>query len=99
MARVAVSDVLAERVTPLVRIRGLAETPQGILERMREHAVPGVQVAVIEAGEISWTAGYGELERGSERRVDERSLFQAASISKPVTAFAVCRTERLKPHR
>jgi CubicO group peptidase (beta-lactamase class C family) len=76
---------------PLVHIRGLAETPQGILERMREHGVPGVQVAVIEAGEIRWTAGYGELEKGSGRRVDERSLFQAASISKPVTAFAVLR--------
>lgn len=91
MARVAVFDVLAERVTPLVRIHGLATPPQGILERMREHAVPGVQVAVIKAGEMSWTAGYGELEQGSGHFVDDRSLFQAASISKPVTAFAVLR--------
>jgi CubicO group peptidase (beta-lactamase class C family) len=86
-----VSDVLAARITPLVRIDGFAEPRQGILERMREHAVPGVQVAVIEAGEVSWSAGYGELEKGSGRVVDERSLFQAASISKPVTAFAVLR--------
>lgn len=55
MTLVAIADALAERVTPLVRIRGLAQASQGILERMREHAVPGLQVAVIEAGTIdSW---------------------------------------------
>lgn len=91
MSRLGISHVLAERVTPLVRIREMTQAPQGIVDRMREHAVPGLQVAVIETGGVSWAAGYGELERGTGRVVDDRSLFQAASISKPVTAFAVLR--------
>src|SRR5438876_229352 len=76
---------------PIVRVRGRPSGPWTIEDRMRHHDVPGVQIAVIEGGEVAWTAGYGELERGSGRCVDERSRFQAASISKPVTALAVLR--------
>ena len=91
MSRLEASELLANAVTPLVRISGFDERPQGILERMQAHGVPGVQVAVIEGEEITWSAGYGELEKDSGRPVGARSLFQAASISKPVTALAVMR--------
>jgi len=91
MRRLEASELLANAVTPLVPINGLDERPQGILERMQAHGVPGVQVAVIENDEITWSAGYGELERDSGRPAEARSLFQAASISKPVTALAVLR--------
>jgi CubicO group peptidase (beta-lactamase class C family) len=47
---------------------------------MRFHHVPGVSVAVVRAGKIVWAKGYGDA------TVD--TLFQAASISKPVTALA-----------
>jgi len=91
MRRLEASELLANAVTPLVPISGLDERPQGILERMQAHGVPGVQVAVIENDEITWSAGYGELEKDSDRPAEARSLFQAASISKPVTALAVLR--------
>ncbi|MCP5117739.1 MAG: beta-lactamase family protein, partial [bacterium] len=59
-----------------------------IAELMEEHNVPGVSVAVIDNGEIAWTKGYGVLETGAAQKVNAETLFQAASISKPVTAAA-----------
>ncbi len=52
---------------------------------------PGISVAVIRNFEIHWTRGYGIADVATGRRVDARTRFQAASISKPVTAFAVMR--------
>lgn len=51
------------------------------IDRIRQsHNVPAVSVAVIEAGRIGWARTYG----GG----DTDTLFQAASISKPVSAMA-----------
>lgn len=62
-----------------------------LAERMATYGVPGVSIAVIDGGEIAWARGYGLLEAGGSAPVTERTLFQAASISKPVTALAVMR--------
>jgi CubicO group peptidase (beta-lactamase class C family) len=64
---------------------------RSIEERMRYHRVPGVSVAVINDGRIEWARGWGEAEAGSGIRVDTATLFQAASISKPVAAVAALR--------
>jgi CubicO group peptidase (beta-lactamase class C family) len=58
-----------------------------ISERMEEHRTPGVSIAVIRAGKIVFAKGYGMAETGG-RAVDTETLFQAASISKPVAAMA-----------
>src|SRR5262245_19166223 len=56
---------------------------------MERHEVPGVSVAVIEKYEILWADGFGRLAATRDDRVRSTSLFQAASISKPITALAV----------
>ncbi len=63
--------------------------PFSLEDLMKRCGVPGVSVTVIKDFEIHWTKGYGiaDVETGSE--VNEGTLFQAASISKPVTAMAV----------
>jgi CubicO group peptidase (beta-lactamase class C family) len=58
-------------------------------DRMRELKVPGVSVAVFENGRIAWTRGWGMADVSEGRRVEADTRFQAASISKPVTAAAV----------
>ena len=58
-----------------------------IQERMEHYGVPGVSIAVIHNGKIEWSNTYGVTEKGSESLVTENTLFQAASISKPVTAY------------
>jgi CubicO group peptidase (beta-lactamase class C family) len=44
-------------------------------------------VAVIENGELAWSAGYGVIEDGKPGRVQADTMFSGASISKPVTAM------------
>ena len=58
-------------------------------EVMQTFRVPGVSIAVIKDFEIHWAKGYGTADVSTGRPVDDRTLFQAASISKPVTAMAV----------
>ena len=69
------------------------ETPRlaPLDDRMAHHNVPGVSVAIIDGEEIGWARGYGVLQIGRPERVSTDTLFQAASISKPVTAVAVMR--------
>lgn len=62
-----------------------------IEERMRHYRVPGVGVAVIQNGRVEWARGYGVTEAGGSQPVDTATLFQAASISKPISAVAALR--------
>lgn len=76
---------------PAVVINGQAPVPMKLSDRMRHYKVPGVSIAVINHGEIEWARGYGVKEAGTADRVTNSTLFQAASISKPVTAMAALR--------
>jgi CubicO group peptidase (beta-lactamase class C family) len=58
-----------------------------IEERMEHYGVPGVSIAVINNGKIEWVKAYGVMDKESKAPVTEKTLFQAASISKPVTAY------------
>jgi CubicO group peptidase (beta-lactamase class C family) len=66
-------------------------------ERMAEYHVPAVSIAVINGGNI-WAQGYGVRAAGQPNTVNTETLFQAASISKPVATLAILRlveTEQL----
>jgi CubicO group peptidase (beta-lactamase class C family) len=58
---------------------------------MRRFRVPGVSVAVIKDFKIHWARAYGVADVSSGRKVQTDTPFQAASISKPVTALAAMR--------
>jgi len=55
---------------------------------MARFNVPGVSVAVIRDYAIHWSKGYGVADVETKQPVTVDTLFQAASISKPVTAMA-----------
>jgi CubicO group peptidase (beta-lactamase class C family) len=57
-------------------------------DRMAALHVPGVSIAVIHAGKLAWARGFGVVRVGGPP-VTPETLFQAASISKPVTTLAV----------
>ena len=65
--------------------------PYTLEEIMSLAGVPGVSVAVIQDFRIHWAKGYGIADVAAGARVDAETLFQAASISKPVAAMAVVR--------
>ena len=75
---------------PAVSLAGAPVATRTLVEEMKRLHVPGVSVAVIKDGEIAWARGFGvAYENGPA--VTAQTLFQAASISKPVTAMAALR--------
>ena len=76
---------------PPVEIQGKPAARWTLAERMEHYKVPGVSIAVVEGGRISWARGFGVKEAGKPDSVTPATLFQAASISKPVAATAMLR--------
>lgn len=62
-----------------------------LAERMKFYNTPGVGIAVINDGRIEWAKGYGVTENGGKQFVTADTLFQAASVSKPVAALVALR--------
>lgn len=58
---------------------------------LKTHHVPGVSIAVIRGGEVEWARGYGLRQAGTRETITNTTLFQAASLSKPVTAAGALR--------
>jgi CubicO group peptidase (beta-lactamase class C family) len=57
-------------------------------DRLAHYNVPGVSIAVIDEGNIAWARGFGLRDVSTKASVEAITLFQAASISKPVAAVA-----------
>jgi CubicO group peptidase (beta-lactamase class C family) len=76
------------RLVPSVPSDGKPVHPTTLQKRMAELHVPGISIAVVHNGKIDWAKGYGVAWVGGPAITTE-TLFQAASISKPVTALAV----------
>jgi CubicO group peptidase (beta-lactamase class C family) len=65
--------------------------PMLLADRMKHYNVPGISVAVIDGGKVVWAKAYGVRDLDSREPVTESTVFQAASISKPVSAMAALR--------
>jgi CubicO group peptidase (beta-lactamase class C family) len=59
-----------------------------LMERMAHYRVPGVSIAVVADFKIDWVRSYGVKDAGTGEPVTPETIFQAASISKPITAMA-----------
>ena len=71
---------------------GLARAVEDAARRaMAGSTTPGLAVALIGDGEGAWAAGYGVADHSTGRPVTTATRFQAASVSKPVTAWGVLR--------
>lgn len=53
--------------------------------------VPGLAIAVLKNGKTSWSRGFGIVKAGESTPVTTSTLFGAASLSKPVFAYAILR--------
>ncbi len=56
---------------------------------MAEATVPGLSIALIQDSEIVWRRGFGVRDAASQSPVDDATVFEAQSMSKPVFAYAV----------
>ena len=68
----------------------LAKEMESLIPKLMEkHKVPGLSIALVREGRLSWTKGYGVKSQVTKEPVDEHTIFEAASISKTVFAYAV----------
>jgi CubicO group peptidase (beta-lactamase class C family) len=75
-------------LTKNILVKGDSLKKYNILDRMELYKVPGVSIAIVEKGKIRWAKGYGYANTVTGTMVDNNTLFQAGSISKPVAALA-----------
>jgi CubicO group peptidase (beta-lactamase class C family) len=60
-----------------------------IPELMKKDAVPGLAIAVIRGGKTTWVHGFGIKEATTGHPITADTVFEAASLSKPVFAYGV----------
>jgi len=71
-----------------LHVKGDSVLQFNIHDRMNHYNVLGVSIAIVKDGVLRWAKGYGVANSKSNTKVDENTLFQAGSISKPVAALA-----------
>jgi CubicO group peptidase (beta-lactamase class C family) len=76
-------------LVPPVVAAGRADQGAPIRDRLRALHTPAVSIAVINHGRIEWARAYGTLRADGSVAADTGSLFQAASISKPVATLGM----------
>ena len=86
----AISQLERCLVSPLY-FEGQADPAFTLEERMAYYRVPGVSMALIENGAIVWVKSWGVQDVDSQQPMTTDTLLQAASISKPLSAFAALR--------
>jgi CubicO group peptidase (beta-lactamase class C family) len=74
--------------------KGLSSDQRAQIEKaassfMAANSVPGVSVAVVQDGELVWSAGFGMADLENFVPATSFTLFRLGSISKPITATAI----------
>ena len=67
----------------------IQQLEKDIPERMKKNRVPGLSIALIRGGKTTWVHGFGIKEARTGQPVTEETVFEAASLSKPVFAYGV----------
>lgn len=80
----AVQGATAERVAAAIE-----QLDEFIRNAMSSTGVPGLAVAVVFQDEVVHLAGYGVREVGKSDLVDADTVFQLASLSKPISSTAI----------
>ena len=58
---------------------------------MQFFKIPGLSIAIVKDGDVVYRRGHGVKNLLSQEAVEEETLFEAASMTKPMFAYAVCR--------
>ncbi|GAA0479736.1 hypothetical protein GCM10009096_22120 [Parasphingorhabdus litoris] len=86
----AVLPVLPACVTRYSESRTPTEGQVNFIEaKMAEHRIPGAGLAFVEEGKLAWERGFGVKNSETGDPVSTQTLFQAASLSKPLFAYVV----------
>jgi CubicO group peptidase (beta-lactamase class C family) len=72
-----------------VHVVGRAPVRWILSERMAHYHVPGISIALIDSGRVAWARGFGVGQAGTTDSVNDSTMFQAGSISKPIAVSAM----------
>ena len=75
-------------ILPRFTIEGEAIETSSLAERMKAENVHGVTIAVAIDGKLAWARAYGLADKDKNLPATPETMFQAASLSKPVAAMA-----------
>jgi CubicO group peptidase (beta-lactamase class C family) len=67
----------------------IQQLSKDVPELMKKNGVPGLAIAVIREGKTTWVGGFGIKEAKTNQPVVEDTVFEAASLSKPVFSYGV----------
>ena len=67
------------------------QTKPGVFfdELIESYGIPGISVVIIDDGKVVYNNAHGVKSNDSKQPVDTQTIFSAASLSKPVFAYAV----------
>ncbi len=84
-----IAEALMPLQTDIAPQDWVADLIQFVPEAMGKASIPGLSIALIRDGRVLWTEGFGVRSFETGDTVDSSTIFQAASLGKPVFAYAV----------
>jgi CubicO group peptidase (beta-lactamase class C family) len=81
--------VFAQKSRPRATLNNAVVTrlEQAIPHLMIEADIPGLSMALIRDSKVIWTRGFGVTNSETKARVNDNTVFEAASLTKPVFAY------------
>lgn len=67
----------------------ITQLEKSIPQLMKDGEVPGLSIAIIKDAKVLWQQNFGVANSATKQPVTENTVFEAASLSKPVFAYAV----------
>ena len=70
-------------------LQAQAELDKLVPQLLKDGDVPGLSMAVVRDGAVFWHRSWGVKDASTGAPIDDETIFEAASLSKPVFAYAV----------
>jgi CubicO group peptidase (beta-lactamase class C family) len=91
---ITVSSIVAQTKQSRARTdagqkQSIARLERVVTELMKAGEVPGLSMALVRNGVVAWHHGFGVKNQKTREPVTDDTVFEAASLSKPVFAYAV----------
>jgi CubicO group peptidase (beta-lactamase class C family) len=87
-AHVSLGKIDAQKLPDAPATSAVIEKLESLTPRwLKELKVPGAAISVISNCQVVWSKGFGVTDAARPADVDERTVFEACSMSKPVFAY------------
>lgn len=89
-AYISLSKINKDAINRSPDISGVIEKIKKLTPKLiRELNVPGVSISIIKNYKLSWSESFGVSDAAQQTKVNNKTIFEACSMSKPVFTFLV----------